>query len=628
MKLNFGNCDSSKNLTILLNSDTLFGLTDKDKKTFAEMAAHQCPDSNAKLHVDLQSTTEQSRFGKLVMFGCKRFARVGERSEPLFEYFEAESRFMSRWSDFYFNLKSTSSETFSADLVFMIDSAIRDKTGGSKVQMVIDSFAPISVSVSRCRSANEDNMVVIVENSTSGVVDVDFVGLKEVSMLPKCSIFDDNEALFLHIKSNKIGASGSVKFSFVAGPESDADRTIYSFNMTADSSMTRLVNLEAFADETLMNRSTMGYHLDSNDTVEFFISRCRTSSRQLLGAPSRTGVFKWSRYVVEGIAKVMRDKCDVSESMEPTVGYLHMFSAYGAVNGVLTFARLKPDGPGKSSVVNYVPFVHLSGEHTASESNDKIVLLENDLLASSPVQLDLKYFTRRVIETPYMNFVIETSTPEPVTLIFSRCQDDSVNQLTVEVAQHKVLNLDQVKELHRLMRTFTCKNNAKYGLFVSAKEQFRGSVAIFIQNFRAEMDSVLGDYSATTKNEHHVPILLDNYNRSISIRISNVEDQPVLITASMCSKFHPSIVLWHEQFTIAHFKFDSDRLNRLNIFSGDCKPGDPAADKMVLFLTIHSDNARGRVTIDKIADDGCDGHVCSDGAGRFYENTNNMIIAQ
>ena len=124
-----------------------------------------------------------------------------------------------------------------------------------------------------------------------------------------------------------------------------------------------------------------------------------------------------------------------------------------------------------------------------------ITLHENDLLPSSPVQVDLKYFTRAVLENPSMDIFLQTPTPEPITVTFTRCQNDSENQLNVDVSELKVLNLDQVKELNRIMKSAACKDNAKYGMFVSVQGRYRGSISISIRNFRVEMETVEGDYS-------------------------------------------------------------------------------------------------------------------------------------
>ncbi|CAL2051938.1 unnamed protein product [Caenorhabditis brenneri] len=629
VNLTFGNCDPSKKLTILLMADTLYGLPSKEMQTLAEMAAQECRGSNKKLHVDMVSPTAESRFGTLSLFGCKREKAV-DPSEP-FHTFEPKTAFMGKESEFFFNMKSDSLKVFSADLAYMIDLA-NNEYGRSKVQVAIDSFAPVGVALSRCRAPDApDHNVMIIANASSGVFELNTEVAKYLLLLPKCDIFDDDEALYLGIRTwEKLGASGTVKFSFVAGPGSESHKAHYPFELAPGSTTTRVVDLAPFAEETLMNRSTIGYQLYTNDTIEFLVSRCPTSPRQLLGSPHRNGIFTWTRSVVEGIIGVMAEKCDASEEMQENVGYLHITSTHGAVNGSLTIARMKSEIPGRRKIVEYVPFTQLNAKFIASPGNDMITLHENDLLPSSPVQVDLKYFTRAVLENPNMDIFLQTATPEPITLTFSRGKNDTENQLTVDVSELKVLNLDQVKELNRIMKSAACKDNAKYGMFVSVQGRYRGSISISIRNFRVEMETVEGNYSTNDEGQHYVPVLLEHMNRTISIRVTNSEDKPVLIAVSMCSKLHTPMVLWHEKFTLAHFKFDSHRLNRLSEFSGDCKPTDPAADKMAFFITIQSEKARGKIIIDKIEDIGCDGFPCSEGVGLFYDAhyLEGVIIAQ
>ncbi|KAF1749301.1 hypothetical protein GCK72_025768 [Caenorhabditis remanei] len=616
-------CEMEETINIVAGSDYIYGI---DKDALKRLHSYECKYYLPEWSIDVYPTSDKSGKLSLEIFGCSKHKDAqDEEAVELDKAFPAwipDTDWQNHDQKYYFSLQPPKTgEDYSADLKSMIDTAM---IGGknAKIRMDLKTNVPVNLSIKRCK---EDEGVPL-NTAKSGVYYLDhaqLVKLIDASLQPKCE-HEADDSLYIRIeKTNSAAAEGSVSFSMSSENEQKLveKEVAVAFAMPANSSFVRRVNLIELVNEAVLNERQVGFDIKSSEFVQLFVSKCRRSEQVILAGHVNSGERKPSLHVFQKIAELFEETCDEMDRVEEGDAFLHIVSTYGEAIGNIKFFR-----SGESIENNGTrptPFVDLKPELTASSDDEFVNFNHQDIHGDHPVEIDLLYFLKTVMSYPYMDLIMELDSQKPVNLTFSKCKYLSSKNVTIAVDNNKIVRLEDVESLYDLIMTKRCDNTAKYGLFVHVDDwHYQGIINFYLENFRAMIPHNGGKFEAKNNSAHVVKIPIGNMEHAISIRLSNYNQKPVQMSLSMCSLNQESVDLPNVPTTFAYLVLDIDDLAELKENSKNCSA--PLND--VMLLTIKSEDASGRITIDRLESENCDN--CSKGGIEFFRNSTGLTIAQ
>ncbi|NP_001362075.1 Glycoprotein [Caenorhabditis elegans] len=629
IKFSMSKCDVSTKITVVLNSDTVFGLSHKEKSILKKINFEKCT-GNEEWFIDIEPISEHAVTGLLDIYSCSPDSGEAEDIGSYFPTWIPNTSIMGLTRTIYFALLPYSEGHYSADLKQLLDTAVCDTEKTARIRLDVQTTKPVSISLTRCKHQQSER-IIISEYQKTGALFINFLDLQDylkLSLSKKCASTESDEGLYLHVNATGDVAIGSVNFSLDTGDRNNYKpaKSLIALSMPPNSTFVRKISLEKILKDAIIGNRMIGFNLDSNHRIALFVSKCRHSTRQILGGNVRSGLHTLSKHVLVELAKLQEKRCDGKQNVEMGTAFLHIQSFEHSTTGNLRFVRVKYTDARKHNM-NYKLFVELEDKFKASHANQRIIVPHYN---NKPVEVDLAFFAETVLSKSYMDLEIINHQPFDVTLLFSRCQSTSSSDFKIRVNGTYTMCLQDVEKLYNLMKSASCSNTAEYGLFVHVLGgSFGGYITIRVNNFRDTMKTNGGLYHVENQQIHFVAIPLGNLDRPISIRLTNMGTTTVQLYASLCSPQAAPILLWNKKLTVANIKFTKKHYHELEhlavLESVKCN----STAMKTLFFSIRSKNARGKIIVDKALNEFCDGKTCTSwGTMRFFKNTTGLIIAQ